>query len=97
MPRAICSAAPACGYMDSPMNALAHRTVMLSGPAGRIETILWSTPELANGARPPLATVACHPHPLFGGTMHNKVFIRPRKRFTGSGCLSLGLIFAVWD
>jgi len=61
------------------MNALAHRTVMLSGPAGRIETILWSTPELTNGARPPLAAVVCHPHPLFGGTMHNKVVYQTAK------------------
>ncbi len=45
---------------------------MLSGPAGRLEAILWSAPEEAEGA-PPLAAVVCHPHPLFGGTMHNKV------------------------
>jgi uncharacterized protein len=52
---------------------------MLSGPAGRLETILWSTSEEREGARPPLAAVVCHPHPLFGGTMHNKVVYQTAK------------------
>ena len=52
---------------------------MLSGPAGRIETILWSTPEQGGGAPPPLAAIVCHPHPLFGGTMHNKVVYQTAK------------------
>jgi alpha/beta superfamily hydrolase len=56
-----------------------HRTLMLSGPAGRIEAILWSTADKGEGARPPLAAVVCHPHPLFGGTMHNKVVYQTAK------------------
>ena len=52
---------------------------MLSGPAGHIETILWTTPEAEEGARPPLVAVVCHPHPLFGGTMHNKVVYQTAK------------------
>ena len=56
-----------------------HRTLMLSGPAGRLETILWSKPQEGAGARPPLAAVVCHPHPLFGGTMHNKVVYQAAK------------------
>ena len=56
-----------------------HRTLMLPGPAGRIETILWSTSQEGEGARPPLAAVVCHPHPLFGGTMHNKVVYQTAK------------------
>ncbi len=78
-PGAICSAAPLCGYMVSLMPMQLHRTFMLSGPAGRIETILWSTSEKGEGARPPLAAVVCHPHPLFGGTMHNKVVYQTAK------------------
>ena len=50
---------------------------MISGPAGRIEAILWSTAE--KEAPPPLAAVVCHPHPLFGGTMHNKVVYQTAK------------------
>src|ERR1700758_1119084 len=56
-----------------------HRTVIVPGPAGQIETLLWASPEQSNGARPPLASVVCHPHPLFGGTMHNKVTYQAAK------------------
>src|SRR5258708_20295990 len=76
---AICPAAPLCGYMDSCMPTQLHRTFMLSGPAGPIEPILWSPSEPGEGVRPPLAAVVCHPHPLFGGTMHNKVVYQTAK------------------
>jgi alpha/beta superfamily hydrolase len=48
----------------------------LEGPAGRIEAILKepSTPVTR-------VAVVCHPHPLFGGTMHNKVVYRIAKAF----------------
>jgi alpha/beta superfamily hydrolase len=46
-----------------------HRSVSFPGPAGPIEGLLW-IPARPN---PPVAAVVCHPHPLFGGTMHNKV------------------------
>jgi alpha/beta superfamily hydrolase len=52
---------------------------MLPGPAGRLEAIQWSVSEEGEGARPPLAAVVCHPHPLFGGTMHNKVVYQTAK------------------
>src|SRR5258705_13857161 len=52
------------------------RNFFLKGPAGRLEAILW-TPSAAT--RPPLAAVVCHPHPLFGGTMHNKVVYQVAK------------------
>jgi alpha/beta superfamily hydrolase len=43
----------------------------IAGPAGRLETIL-EEPE----HEPRQAAVVCHPHPLYGGTMHNKVVYR---------------------
>jgi alpha/beta superfamily hydrolase len=43
----------------------------LAGPAGAIETKLEFPDE--SGAAPVAFGVACHPHPLFGGTMDNKV------------------------
>jgi alpha/beta superfamily hydrolase len=55
----------------------------LEGPAGRLEAILW-TPSAA-AAPPPLAAVVCHPHPLFGGTMHNKVVYQSAKSLDALG------------
>jgi hypothetical protein len=45
------------------------RSLFLDGPAGKLEA-LW---ELPAGARTDLAGLVCHPHPLYGGTLHNKV------------------------
>jgi uncharacterized protein len=60
--------------MDHP-----HRTPMLNGPAGRLEALLWSFPARGDAESPPLAAVVCHPHPLYGGTMHNKVVYQAAK------------------
>jgi alpha/beta superfamily hydrolase len=65
--------------MVSAMSTQPHRTLMIPGPSGRMEAILWSISEEAATARPPLAAVVCHPHPLFGGTMHNKVVYQAAK------------------
>src|SRR6266436_1179592 len=61
------------------MPQLLHRTFFLPGPAGRLEAHLWDVPERNDIARPPLAAIVCHPHPLFGGTMHNKVVYQVAK------------------
>jgi uncharacterized protein len=58
------------------------RNFFLEGPAGRLEAILW-TP--STSARPLLAAVVCHPHPLFGGTMHNKVVYQTAKSLDALG------------
>jgi len=48
----------------------AQATLMLSGPAGALEAIAdVPQPEHARAG----TVVICHPHPLHGGTMHNKV------------------------
>lgn len=52
------------------------RSFFLHGPAGRLEAVLW-TP--LPSATPVLAAVVCHPHPLFGGTLHNKVVYQTAK------------------
>lgn len=41
----------------------------LQGPAGRLEALL----QERDGVAPAFVAVVCHPHPLYGGTMHNKV------------------------
>jgi len=40
----------------------------ISGPEGRIEAVIDGTPKGARGV-----AIVCHPHPLYAGTMHNKV------------------------
>jgi alpha/beta superfamily hydrolase len=51
------------------------------GPAGRIEAII-KEPAAGPMTR---AAIVCHPHPLFGGTMHNKVVFRIGRVFQNSG------------
>ena len=58
------------------------RNFFLEGLAGRLEAILW-TP--ATTVPPQLAAVVCHPHPLFGGTMHNKVVYQAAKSLDALG------------
>jgi uncharacterized protein len=65
------------------------RTFFLDGPAGRLEAILW-TPA---SAAPRFAAVVCHPHPLFGGTMHNKVVYQAAKSLDGLGIPALRFNF----
>jgi alpha/beta superfamily hydrolase len=57
------------------------RNLFLSGPAGRLEAILWSPRK----GKPSHAAVVCHPHPLFGGTMHNKVVYHAAKSLDALG------------
>lgn len=54
-----------------------HRTFFLKGPAGRLEAMLWTAEKSAG--EPRRVAVVCHPHPLFGGTMHNKVVFQLAK------------------
>jgi len=58
-----------------------HRTFFLQGPAGRLEAMLWTSPS----AEPARVAVVCHPHPLFGGTMHNKVVFHVARALHGQG------------
>ena len=46
-----------------------------------MEAILWSP----SAGSPPIAAVVCHPHPLFGGTMHNKVVYQAAKSLDALG------------
>lgn len=52
----------------------------LSGPAGRLEALLNS-----GSAQATHSVLLCHPHPLGGGTMHNKVVYHAMKAFQTFG------------
>lgn len=56
------------------------RSLLLPGPAGRLEALL-------NEGRPGAAhsALVCHPHPLYGGSMHNKVVFHASKALNGFG------------
>jgi uncharacterized protein len=56
------------------------RSLFLDGPAGRLEALL-----NAGADNTTHAAVVCHPHPLFGGTLHNKVVFHTMKALNGFG------------
>src|SRR5215467_10004891 len=65
-------------------------SLFVDGPAGKLEAILW-TP--AAGEPAAMAAVVCHPHPLFGGTMHNKVVYQAAKALDALGLAVLRFNF----
>ncbi len=54
----------------------------IQGPAGRLEAVL-NLPASAETARH--IAVVCHPHPLYGGTLHNKVVFHTARALAGLG------------
>jgi alpha/beta superfamily hydrolase len=63
-----------------PSTHAAIQSLFIEGPVGRLEALL--------NAGAPNAThcgLVCHPHPLFGGTMHNKVVFHAMKAMHSFG------------
>jgi len=58
----------------------AIQSFFLTGPAGRIEALL-----NRGAAGATHAALLCHPHPVYGGTMHNKVVYHAMKALNGFG------------
>lgn len=56
------------------------RSFSLEGPAGHLEALLNVGAENATHA-----ALVCHPHPLFGGTLHNKVVFHTMKALHSFG------------
>lgn len=56
------------------------RSLFLEGPAGRLEALVNSGAENASHA-----ALVCHPHPMYGGTMHNKVVFHAMKALSRFG------------
>ena len=65
------------------------KNFFLQGPAGNLEAVLWTPPAIAPG----MAALVCHPHPLFGGTMHNKVVFQAAKALDSLGIAVLRFNF----
>lgn len=62
---------------------------LLDGPAGKLEALL----EAPEDTAPRGVALVCHPHPLFGGTMHNKVVYRAARALRSSGYVVLRFNF----
>src|SRR5215471_17050962 len=58
------------------------KNIFLQGPVGKLEAVLW-TPHSVEF--PAMAALVCHPHPLFGGTLHNKVVYQAAKALDSLG------------
>lgn len=56
------------------------KSLFLRGPAGRLEALLNSGAPAATHA-----ALLCHPHPLYGGAMHNKVVYHAMKALNAFG------------
>ncbi|HMK23628.1 MAG TPA: alpha/beta fold hydrolase [Terriglobales bacterium] len=63
-----------------PETSSAIRSFFLPGPAGQLEALL-----NAGSADATHAAVVCHPHPLYGGTLHNKVVFHAMKALNQFG------------
>lgn len=63
-------------------------TVLIDGPVGKLETVI----NLPTGEARGIALVA-HPHPLFGGTLDNKVVQTLANTYVSLGCVALRMNF----
>ena len=62
------------------MAANAIRSLFLNGPVGRLEAVLNEGTSEAK-----YAALVCHPHPVYGGTLHNKVVFHTMKALNHFG------------
>lgn len=74
------------------MNTHTER-LLLSGPAGTIEVARDVPNSVPAGAPPRGVAVIAHPHPLFGGTMDNKVVQTLARAFVQAGWTALRFNF----
>ena len=65
------------------------KKLTLAGPVGSLEAIL----EVPADSEPVGAVVVCHPHPQYGGTMHNKVAHTLARSFVRMGFAALRFNF----
>ena len=66
--------------------------LFIDAPHGRLEAIL-KEPRAEGGAGARGAALVLHPHPLHGGTMHNKVVFRTARALNDVGMVSLRVNF----
>jgi alpha/beta superfamily hydrolase len=70
------------------LSTVSPERLLLPGAAGLVETLVES-PQAA----PRAVAVCCHPHPLFGGTMTNKVIHTVARSFVASDAITIRFNF----
>ena len=65
-----------------------HDIPFVTGPAGQLQ-VLETVPE----AEPRVLAIICHPHPLHGGTLDNKIVHQLAKSFASLGAVSVRFNF----
>ncbi len=75
-----------------------HQRLFLNGPAGRLQALYRPLD------KPCALVLVCHPHPQYGGTMHNKVVYWMARAFEDRRCSVLRFNFrgveqseGIWD
>jgi len=63
--------------------------ITIPGPVGNIEARLAEPAAHAPSSSPPTLAIVCHPHPLYGGTMDNKVVTTLNRAFQTLGMHTL--------
>jgi uncharacterized protein len=79
---------PPIDSMNATHSARIER-VVIAGSAGPLEALLEWVPQI----QPRMAVLVCHPHPLFGGTMHTKIVFRAAKAAISVGAPALRFNF----
>jgi len=74
------------------LSIAAPERVMLTGEAGNIEALIESPDPLAY-PQPRAIAICCHPHPLFGGAMTNKVIHTVARSFVANGAIAIRFNF----
>lgn len=64
-------------------------TQLIKGPEGELEVAISESTENPKSAW----AIVCHPHPLYGGTMHNKVVTTLAKTFQAQGAATVRFNF----
>ncbi len=75
--------------MNHPSFPLPQNFLHIAGAAGQLETIV--SPPASESA--PIISIICHPHPLHGGTMQNKVVSTLARTFYDLGLWSIRFNF----
>ena len=75
--------------LETPRAHTRLEQLVIPGPVGSLEALLEWDPTRA----PRLTALVCHPHPQFGGTLHNKVVFRAAKAAVQAGLAALRFNF----